>query len=149
SSRSLRVENPAGTPVGDQWVRVKSAGCTFCTPSDVYRIRSYDTTYRVARFNNSATQITILALQNPNGSDVTGHAQFWNSAGTLLASQGFSMPARGAFVLNTVTVPGLSGQSGSVTLCHDAPYGSLQGKAVALEPATGFTFDTPMLPRER
>jgi hypothetical protein len=36
-----------------------------------------------------------------------------------------------------------------VTVAHDAPHGSLAGKAVALEPATGFTFDTEMLPRTR
>jgi len=31
----------------------------------------------------------------------------------------------------------------------DAPYGTLVGKAVAVEPATGFTFDTPMRARPR
>jgi hypothetical protein len=30
---------------------------------------------------------------------------------------------------------------------HDAPYGALAGKGVALEPATGFAFDSPMVPR--
>ena len=28
-------------------------------------------------------------------------------------------------------------------------YAGLAGKAVALEPATGFSFDTPLLPRPR
>jgi hypothetical protein len=28
-------------------------------------------------------------------------------------------------------------------------YGALSGKAVAVEPSTGFTFDTPLLPRLR
>jgi uncharacterized repeat protein (TIGR01451 family) len=149
SSRSLRIENPAGAPVDDQWVRVRSAGCTFCAPSDVYRLRSYDTTYKISRFNNSATQITVLVIQNPTGDPVAGHAQFWNAAGTLLASQPFSVPGHGVFTVNTSTISGLSGHSGSVTLSHNAPYGALSGKAVAVEPATGFTFDTPMLPRER
>jgi uncharacterized repeat protein (TIGR01451 family) len=149
SSRSLRIENSTASAIDDQWVRVKSAGCLYCEAEDVYRLRAFDTTYRVARFNNSATQITILALQNPTSQPVAGHAQFWSPAGTLLASQPFSLPAHGAFVVNTSTVSGLSGQSGSVTVSHDAPYGALYGKAVALEPATGFTFDTPMLPRER
>jgi hypothetical protein len=31
----------------------------------------------------------------------------------------------------------------------DGGYGALQGKAVALEPATGFTFDTELLYRPR
>jgi len=149
SSRSLRVENATGSAVDDQWVRLRSAGCTFCEAEDVYRLRAFDTTYRISRFNNSATQITILAIQNPTAVLVSGHAQFWNSGGTHLASQPFTLAARGAFVLNTSTVGGLSGQGGSITVSHDAPYGALSGKAVALEPATGFTFDTPMLARER
>jgi hypothetical protein len=149
SSRSLRIENASDTAVDDQWVRVRSAGCTLCAQSAVYRLRAYDTTYRIPRFNNSATQVTVLAIQNPTGDTVTGHAQFWSAAGALLASQPFSVPARGEFVLNTATVSGLAGQSGSVSVSHDAPYGALYGKAVAVEPATGFTFDTPMLARER
>jgi hypothetical protein len=32
---------------------------------------------------------------------------------------------------------------------NDGRYGSLAGKAVAVEPATGFTFDTAMTPRSR
>ena len=31
----------------------------------------------------------------------------------------------------------------------DGPYGGLTGKAVALEPATGYSFDTPLEPRRR
>jgi hypothetical protein len=30
---------------------------------------------------------------------------------------------------------------------HDGPFGGLAGKAVALEAATGFSFDTPLEPR--
>jgi hypothetical protein len=149
ASRSLRVENATGTAIDDRWVRLQSAGCVYCEAEDVYRLRALDTTHRIARFNNSATQITVLTLQNPTSLPVAGHAQFWSPAGTPLASLPVALPARGAFVLNTSTVGGLSGQSGSITLSHDAPYGALSGKAVALEPATGFTFDTPMLPRER
>jgi hypothetical protein len=46
-------------------------------------------------------------------------------------------------------VPSLVGQSGSITVAHDAPYGVLTGKAVALEPSSGFSFDTPMQTRPR
>jgi hypothetical protein len=49
--------------------------------------------------------------------------------------------------LNTATVAPAS--SGSLTISHDGPFGALSGKAVAVEPATGFTFDTPLLPRPR
>ena len=33
---------------------------------------------------------------------------------------------------------------GAVTVVHDGPYGGLVGKSVALEPATGFSFDSPI-----
>ena len=48
-------------------------------------------------------------------------------------------------MLNTATVA--PGVGGSVTVAHDGRYGDLAGKTVALEPATGFSFDSPMLPR--
>ena len=50
-------------------------------------------------------------------------------------------------VLNTATLAG--GLSGSATVMHDGPYGGLVGKAVALEPATGFSFDSPLASRPR
>jgi hypothetical protein len=50
-------------------------------------------------------------------------------------------------VLNTATLGFAAGQSGSITVANTARYGDLAGKAVALEPATGFTFDTLMVPR--
>ena len=40
-----------------------------------------------------------------------------------------------------------NGVGGAVTVAHDGRYGDLSGKTVALEPATGFSFDSPMLPR--
>ena len=44
---------------------------------------------------------------------------------------------------------GLAGASGAMTVAHDGGYGGLVGKAVALEPATGFSFDSPMVPVAR
>jgi len=50
---------------------------------------------------------------------------------------------------DTASVPAVQGQGASVTVAHDAPYGGLAGKTVALEPATGFGFDSPLEPRGR
>jgi hypothetical protein len=47
------------------------------------------------------------------------------------------------------TLPGLPGFVGTATVTHDGPYGALAGKAVALEPAIGCSFDTPLLYRPR
>ena len=149
-SRSMRFHNPNPFVVEDKWIRVRSGGCTTtCTPNDVYRLRFYETTGAVPRFNNAGTQLTVLILQNPTDGTIAGTAYFWDIAGTQLALHPFTLVARSTLVLNTATVPGLAGQSGTITVGHDGRYGDLSGKAVALEPATGFSFDSPMGYRPR
>jgi subtilisin-like proprotein convertase family protein len=146
SSRSLRWANTAAAEVTDQYVRVGSAGCTTdCGPDDVYGIHAFETTYSVPRFNNSGTQITVLLLQNPANYAINVTAFFWDSAGALKGTMAFTLTPKQLFVLNTSTVA--PGVGGSVTIAHDGRYGDLSGKTVALEPATGFSFDSPMLPR--
>jgi hypothetical protein len=147
---SLRWENASGSAVTNQHVRVRSGGCTStCGPDDVYRVRSWETTGTIARFNNGGSQVTVLLLQNREASALSGHLDFWNAAGTLLASRLLALGPRQTLVLNTASITGLAGQSGSVTVSHDGGYGTLAGKTVAIEPATGFAFDSPLLPRPR
>ena len=144
-SRSLRWENAAASETNGEYVRVRSAGCTStCGVEAVYRLRAWETTLRVSRFNNSGSQLTLLVVQNPTASSVAGHVYFWSPAGTLLGTHVFTLGAKQALILNTSAVPGVAGQSGTITLSHDGPFGGLVGKAVAVEPATGFTFDSPM-----
>jgi hypothetical protein len=145
SARTLRFRNVSAAEI-DTYVRVNSLVCSgfICSADAKYRIQFYDTTYLIARFNNSATQITLLVVQNGGPDTVVGAARFWSSVGVLLASQTFSLAPKGAFVINTTTIAGIAGQSGSITIDHDGQHGSLSGKAVAVEAATGFTFDTPM-----
>jgi len=149
SSRSLRWRGPVtGAIVTDELVRVRSTTCTGdCGPDDVYRIRAYETTYTIPRFNNSGTQVTVLFLQNPTTETVTGTMVFWTATGAPVSTYGFNLAARQTLVLNTTTATSASG--GSITIANDAPYAALAGKAVSLEPATGFAFDTPLLPRPR
>ena len=45
-------------------------------------------------------------------------------------------------VIATATVPGVGGTSGSAFIAHSCGFGGLNAKVVALEPATGFSFDT-------
>jgi len=149
-ARSMRFHNPNGVVVEDKYIRVKSGGCTTtCTSNDAYRLRFYETTAAVPRFNDSGSQVTVLLLQNPASGAITGTAYFWDPDGALLASPGFTIAARSTLVLDTSTLPGLAGQSGSVTIGHDARYGELSGKTVAVAPAEGFSFDSPMVHRPR
>jgi uncharacterized repeat protein (TIGR01451 family) len=146
-SRSLRWENTTSTTVIEE-VRVRSTGCgTACDAGDVFRIRAYDTTGRIARFRNVATQLTVAHLQNPTSRDVHGTIWAWSDQGALIGSVPFALqPQQQARIDLTAIVPG---RSGTMTVTHDAPYGALVAKVVALEPGLGFTFDTLMLPRPR
>jgi hypothetical protein len=114
-----------------------------------YEIELLETTYSIPRFNNTSTQATVLLVQNVRGYPVSGSVYFFNPTGGILGLHPFTIAERGLLVVNSGAVPGAAGQSGSVLVSHDGGYGALAGKAVALEPATGFTFDTPMVPRAR
>jgi hypothetical protein len=148
SARVLYFRNESAAPINDEYIRVSNAAClAACTANEQYRIRLFDTTYGVPRFNNSATQITILIVQNTSDRNVYMNAFFFDANGTFLGVHSRDIPAFGAATINTTTVPGVAGQSGSIIVQNDGRYGVLTGKAVALEPATGFTFDTLMVAR--
>jgi len=149
-SRSMRFHNTNAVVIEDKWIRVRSGACTTtCTPNDVYRVRYYETTGAIARFNDTGGQVTVLILQNPTRAAVIGTFYFWDAAGALLASPAFTLGAGATLLLDTTTVAGVAGQSGSITVGHDARYGELIGKTVAVQPAEGFAFDSPMVSRPR
>lgn len=148
ASRSLRWQNPTPGTVLNQHIRVRSGGggcTTSCGPDDVYRIRMRETTGAIPRFNNTGSQITVLLLQNTGSDTIGGSIYFWSTGGALLHTQAFSIGPRALYVFNPAGVAALAGKSGAVTVSHDGRYGALAGKAVALEPATGFSFDSPLL----
>jgi hypothetical protein len=132
-------------------LRVYSLGCPGCTTEDQYRIQFFDTTCVIPRFNNSATQVTVMVLQNaapsygvPPVTNVTGHYWLLSASGVVLnpGSNTYSMAPGGTFVRNTLA--DAPGGSGSIVITNDSGYGAVTGKAVAVEPATGFTFDTAL-----
>jgi hypothetical protein len=146
-SQSLRWMNATGAEVVSELVRVQSSSCTTnCGPDDVYRLRAFETTQSIPRFNNSASQVTVLLVQNPSGYTIAGNVYFWaTTGGAPLATHPFTLAAKNTLVLNTASV--VPGVGGAITLASDGRYGDLSGKTVALEPATGFSFDSPMVPR--
>jgi uncharacterized repeat protein (TIGR01451 family) len=145
-ARSLRFRNETSSTVDDQYVRVRSLSCG---TDDTYRLRAWDTTESIPRFNNSSTQITVVTLQNRGASALSGRVYFWSPAGALLHQEPLGLAVRGGVTVNTSAITALQGQSGSITIVHDGSYGALAGKAVALEPATGFAFDSMLDPRPR
>lgn len=150
SARSLRWTT-GGATVDDQAIRVRSTQCeTDCGSDDLFRLRVYDTTYQTVRFNNGGGQVSVLVLQNTGRDVASGTVWFWSADGTLLASVALGpLSPHAVFTLNTAGVPALAGLTGSLTITNDAAYGALVGKVVSVDPANGFAFDTPVLPRPR
>jgi hypothetical protein len=111
-----------------------------------YSVVFRDTTLLVPRWNSSGTQTTVVVLQNGQRDAITGSIHFYSATGALVQSVGIVVPPYGVQVLSTGSLPALAGLSGSAQISHDAGFGGLTGKAVALEPSTGFTFDTAIAP---
>ncbi|MET0556545.1 MAG: Calx-beta domain-containing protein [Vicinamibacteria bacterium] len=139
----------AGTTAATEVVRVAGACGASCQIDDTYRVRAYETTLRASRFNNTGDQTTVLVLSNPGDVPIALTVRFWGPDGTLLGSHAPAGPLAPHAVLVLDTADAVRGASGSLTIAHDGPYGGLVGKAVALEPSTGFAFDTPLEPRRR
>lgn len=149
SARSLRWANDLPVPVDMQYVRVRATGCgTACGPDDAYRLRAYETTARIPRFNNTGGQGTVLFLQNRAAVPVSARALFWNASGMAITAHSLTVPARGLAVVDTTTMPGGQDQSGSVTITHDGGYDGLAGKAALVDPVNGFSFDAAATSRE-
>jgi hypothetical protein len=144
SAQSVRWANNTAAVVTD-YVRVDGVNtdCGMaCTTDAQYTLRMWETTASIPRFNNTGSQVTVLLLQNPTSYPIDGTVYFWEVEGSFLGSQGFSLAAKALFVFNTnALAPGLAG---AITITHDGRFGDLQGKSVALEPSTGFSFDTPL-----
>ena len=148
-SRSLSWQRVSGIPEPNELIRVRSGGCTTsCDAADVYRIRSWETTGFIPRFNNSATQVTVLVIHNDGSTPVDGRVWYRNASGAPFADEFFfGLAPLATLVFNTSQAA--PGASGSITVEHSGSYGQLTGKAVAVEPATGFTFDTELVSRPR
>ena len=145
TSRSLRIVN-SGPTAGSDFIRVlgTTTACgTTCTTNDQYSIRFYETTGSIPRYNQSGTQVTVVILQSiVDASQIDGTVRYWNGVGNLVASTTFTVLPRNTIVLATPVAA--NGTSGAITIDHNGRFGDLQGKGVALEPATGFSFDSPL-----
>jgi hypothetical protein len=148
SARVLYFRNETAVPIENEFVRVANPLCAgACLANEQYRIRLFDTTYGIPRYNNSGSQVTILVVQNTSDRTVFMNAFFLNTAGSLLYAHSQNLTPFGTAIFNSSTIGALAGTSGSIIVQNDGRYGVLTGKAVSLEPTTGFTFDTLMVAR--
>ena len=137
--------SPGG--VVTHFTRVQGASCgTTCDANDRYRARFFDTTYTIPRFNNSGSQSTVLLLQNASSRTCVITMYFLRQDGSLISASSAG-PVNPNQLLVVPTANTMPNQSGTVRVGHTCGYGGLTGKAVSIEPSTGFTFDTPLLHR--
>ena len=137
------------TTDGKEFLRARGDAAGPLPAGLTYGVELLDTTYFIPRWNNVVTQTTVFIVQNTTNATVAGNLLLHNAAGALLHSQPFSIPQFGLTVFSTASVAALAGQAGSARVVHTGGYGALAGKAVALEPGTGFSFDTPLQPLPR
>ena len=142
------------TPTSRQYIKVTAY--SGYTAAQKYFIQLRETTLFCPRFNNASTQVSVLMVQGTlDGSNSCQYsAHFFGEGGTLLATQPGTLFAFDAQItpLHVISLPGVSGlagQKGSAQISHTCGYGNIKAKLVALEPATGFSFDTPCTVREQ
>jgi ELWxxDGT repeat protein len=137
-----------GLGTSGEHLRVRSDACgTACGTDDIYRLRMYETTLRAPRVNTTGTQATAIVLQNTTDRPVQAIAAFWSEGGVLSGLHLLNAVPHGTTVLDVRTV--VPQFAGSLTVGHDAPYGTLVGKVVTFDPETGFAFDTPLTAKPR
>jgi hypothetical protein len=130
-------------------VRVSGAACgAACTTSSRYRIRMVDTTLRVARFNTTNGQSTVLVLQNPTNETQGLSIYAFGANGDQVGGFVTFLRPKEVAAMNLSTF-GLANQAGGLQILNIAPYGALTGKTVQMDPATGFVFETAAGYRER
>ena len=119
-----------------------------------YSIQLRESTLYCARYNNSATQVSVLLIQrtDPDNSNTCSYEVRYNSPAGLEvgSSTGTLAAVSGGNALNVIATaaePGVAGSSGSAFIAHSCGFGGINAKMVQLEPATGFSFDTPCVTR--
>jgi hypothetical protein len=138
----------AGGNIDNLFLRA-SAAAGVETDRTPYSVSFHDTTLFVPRWNNTASQTTVLVLQNTTNAPVPGIIYFHDAAGVQLAVAPVDVPTHGVQVIPTAAIAALAGRSGSALVAQVGGHGAIAGKAVALEAATGFTFDTPFVHVQR
>jgi len=144
-----QMSGPVGQSVrwiglADARLRVRPGTVGPSSAENKYDILLVDTTLFLPRFNNTGSQRTVLILQNTRERAVSGQIFFRQKDGTAWPDYPFTLAPQASLVLDTGSLPQIGQSSGSASIAHTGGLGALTGKAVALEPSTGFTFDTAL-----
>lgn len=137
-----------GSRSSPEFLRVL-AGSVSPSSASQYSIQLRETTLYCPRYNDSGSQTSVLLIQrtDPDSSNPCSYeVRFNSSTGVEVGSAAGTLASAGAgnvlSVIQTGTVPGVGGTSGSAFVAHTCGFGGINAKVVQLEPSTGFSFDT-------
>ena len=122
-----------------------STGQTHLTANAKYRFEFRETTLFCPRYNNSGTQSSVLMIQMARGTGSTCNveAHFFNQDnGQIVGTYSSTLTQNNMLVVPAAGVTGVAGTRGHARIAHTCGNGGLKAKLVALEPSTGFSFDT-------
>lgn len=155
TARSLRwiVPRFVWPPVriDEMFVQVKRGLCGMsCTAADTYRLRFYETTVTIPRFNNTNGLKTVLVLNNASDRPLNGEIYSWDELTSGEPSYlPFSLNARETFVLDLSTDFRTDSKAGFIAIAHTGGYGTLTGKAVILDASSGTAQDVSLVFKPR
>lgn len=169
----LVVTNSSGTPVlsslplagnsyarAVRWIELPAGGGVLCArvaalaalnTNAQYTMTFRETTLYCPRYNNTGTQTSVLLIQDARFDPIGTcdfEASFRNESGVLVGSLLESLAPGAVRVLALPGIAGLAGTKGSAQIAHTCGTGGIKAKLVALEPSTGFSFDTVCSHRE-
>jgi hypothetical protein len=123
--------------------RVRVKGGTATSSTSRYSILFSESTMYCPRYNNSGTQVSVLMIQNTTNGTCNVGVGFFDESGANVGNHGANVNPYGMLVLAAGSVPGVNATKGSVQIQpNTCSPSALKAKMVALEPATGFSFDT-------
>jgi hypothetical protein len=148
---STMVQSGSGSAGVEKFVRFFSNDTTFrvrvkgnanSPATSRYSIRLTEATMYCPRYNNSGTQVSVLIVQNVSNASCDIAVDFFNETGGYVATFSGTALGNGMVVLPAGSIPAVVGTKGSVQLHPFCSPSALKAKMVALEPSTGFSFDT-------
>jgi hypothetical protein len=153
--------DPVGSTRALRWIqgvtdteeRVQVLGTASSTANAQYDIQLRETTLFCPRYNNSGTQTSVLIVQRASTETGPGicqvNAYFYDENAILIAMYPQTLVPNDMSATATALIPNLTVAKGALHIAHTCGVGGLKGKLVALEPSTGFSFDTPCTERDR
>jgi len=137
TSKVIRWSSDAATSY-----RIRVKGGATSSSNAKYSILYSETTLYCPRYNQTGTQTSVVIIQNTTNASCSMFVSFINETGAFVNGTPANANGAGMVVLSAGGVASVPGTKGSVQILPNCSPSALKAKVVALEPSTGFSFDT-------